>query len=346
MKNKNALFWLLQVVGWGLPTGINTWGKLLMNTKLEKPYIILEGLGFFLSGMIASLIIRNFLKKRLSFYNFQIKELKTVAIALGIGGFLLFVFLFIFSTLFYVLIYHKFLEISSIGVISTLLNSYLFILFWLIFYLAIKMTQQFRKNKLEKVQLEASLKESQLNTLIGQVNPHFMFNSLNNIRALMLEDVDKSREMITRLSDMLRYSLTQNSLHKIAVADELSMVENYIELSKIQLENRLEFKKEIDSTLLGIEIPPMIIQMLIENAVKHGISNLPKGGLIMLKVVQKKGQLIIRVCNSGKLKSNKTSTKVGVKNIKKRLSLMYGNQATFSLKEKENMVTAMIQIPL
>jgi len=346
MKNKNTLFWLLQVVGWGLPSGINVWGKLVMNTKLSKEYIYLEGLGFFISGIIASLIVRWFLKKRLSFHNFQVKELKTVAVALGIGGTLMFVFLFIFSTLFYVLIYREFPKVNSLEIISTTLNSYIFILFWLIFYLAIKITQQFRKNKLEKVQLESSLKESQLNTLIGQVNPHFMFNSLNNIRALMLEDVDKSREMITRLSDMLRYSLTQNSLHKIALADELSMVENYIELSKIQLENRLTFKKEIDSSLLGIEIPPMIIQMLIENAVKHGISNLPQGGLVMLKVVQKKEQLIIRVCNSGKLKSNKTSTKVGVKNIKKRLSLMYGNQASFSLKEKENMVTAMIQIPL
>jgi sensor histidine kinase YesM len=343
MKNKTILFWLLQIIGWGLPTGINVWGKLVMNTKLSKTYIYLEGFGFLLSGIIASLIVRWFLKKRLSFQKFKTKEFKTAVISLGIGGLLLFLLLFIFSTLFYFITHHALPKISSLEIISTLLNSYLFILFWLLIYLSIKI---YRINNIEKVELESSLKESQLNTLIGQINPHFMFNSLNNIRALMLEDIDKSREMITRLSDMLRYSLTKNSLHKIAIADELEMVENYIELSKIQLENRLEFKKEIDSSILGIEIPPMIIQMLIENAVKHGISNLPNGGLVMLKVLIKGEQLIIRVCNSGKLIMDKNSTKVGVNNIKKRLSLMYGNKAVFSLKENEDMVTAMIKIPL
>jgi len=124
------------------------------------------------------------------------------------------------------------------------------------------------------------------------------------------------------------------------------MVENYIELSKIQLENRLDFKKEIDNSILGIKIPPMIIQMLIENAVKHGISNLPQGGLIMLKVLKKEKQLIIQVFNSGKLIINNNSTKLGLENIKKRLSLIYGNDSEFLLSEKEDMVTAMIKIPL
>ena len=343
MENKVTLFWLLQIIGWGFPAGVNVWSKIIMTTKLSKTYIYLEGMGFVISGIIASLIVRWFLKKRLSFQNFKIKEFIIIAISLAIGGMVLFILLLGFSTLFYLFIYQKLPKMSSLEIISTLINSFLFIFFWLTLYLAIKI---YSINKINKIALESSLKESQLNTLIGQINPHFMFNSLNNIRALILEDVDKSREMITRLSDMLRYSLTKNNVHKIVIADELIMVENYIELSKIQLENRLEFKKEIDNTILTLEIPPMIIQMLIENAVKHGISNLADGGLIKLKVLTKNKELIIRVCNTGKLVTSKDSTKVGVANIKKRISLMYGNKASFSLKKNEDMVTAMIKTPL
>jgi len=346
MKNKTTLFWLFQLIGWGFPAGINLWGKLMVNTALSKTYIYLEGFGFLMSGIIASLFVRKFLKKRLSFKKFQIDELKLTAISFGIGGAILFVLLLIFSSLFYFIIHNKLPNVSLLEIISTLVNSYIFILFWLLFYLSIKIYKQFQQNKIEKIELESSLKESQLNTLIGQINPHFMFNSLNNIRALMLEDVDKSRDMITRLSDMLRYSLTQNNKSKITISKELEMVENYIELSKIQLEDRLEYKTEIDNSILDIEIPPMIIQMLIENAIKHGISSLHSGGLVMLKVLNKDNMLIIRVCNSGKLKIDNKSTNIGLKNIKKRIFLMYGDKAEFSLKENSDMVTAMIKIPL
>ncbi len=162
----------------------------------------------------------------------------------------------------------------------------------------------------------------------------------------MLEDVDKSREMITRLSDMLRYSLTKNGLDKISLSEELEMVENYIALSKIQLEERLIFTKEIDKTVLKTEIPLMLIQMLVENAIKHGISNLPNGGKVLLTISKNKNNLIIEVKNSGKLIIHKTSTKVGLENIKKRLSLMYGEKASFSLTEKAENVIARIRIPL
>ncbi len=317
-----------------------------MVKDLSKTYVILEGFGFFTAGIIASLVTRKFIKKRISFNKFQYNDLKIVAIPLLIGGAVLFILLIIFSSISYYFTQHETLNFDTISVVSTLVNSFIFIFFWLLIYILIKISRQFRKNKIEKIELEFSLKESQLNTLIGQVNPHFMFNSLNNIKALMLEDVAKSRDMITRLSDMLRYSLTQNNKSKVTISKELEMVENYIELSSIQLEDRLEYKTEIDTAILAIEIPPMIIQMLVENAIKHGISNLPKGGLVMLKVLKKNEQLIIRVCNSGKLVIDKNSTNIGIKNIKNRLSLMYGEKADFTLKENDDMVTAMIKIPL
>ncbi len=173
-----------------------------------------------------------------------------------------------------------------------------------------------------------------------------MFNSLNNIRGLMLEDVEKSRDMITRLSEMLRYSLTKDKVDTIALKEELEMVGNYIELSKIQLEDRLRFSSQIDEKLLNVEIPPMIIQMLIENAIKHGISNLRNGGNINLSVSESKRQLVITVSNSGLMTENKSTTKVGLDNIKKRLALLYEDEASFFLKAENNTVVATIKLPL
>ena len=185
-----------------------------------------------------------------------------------------------------------------------------------------------------------------MNTLKGQINPHFMFNSLNNIRGLMLEDVEKSRDMLTKLSEMLRYSLTKNSVDGIALAEELEMVDNYIALSKIQFEDRLEFHKSVAEDTLQQQIPPMIIQLLVENAAKHGISNLKNGGTIDLEVTKNTEQLNIQVKNTGKLQIAKNSTQVGLKNIKQRLKLLYGEKAAFSLKEVEDNVIANITIPL
>ena len=217
---------------------------------------------------------------------------------------------------------------------------------WLFVFLTIKIFHQLKTVQLKQLQLETSLKEAQLNTLKGQITPHFMFNSLNNIRGLMLEDVQKARDMLTSLSETLRYSLTKSAVNAISLEDELEMVENYIAISKIQFEDRLVYESQIDAASLNKQIPPMIIQMLIENAIKHGISNLKNGGSIHLSTSIQEELLQIKVTNSGKLQQNAESTQLGLKNIAQRLALLYGDVATFSLKEIENEVIATIKIPL
>tara|TARA_R110002111_G_scaffold60230_13_gene100839 strand:- start:2358 stop:3347 length:990 start_codon:yes stop_codon:yes gene_type:complete len=217
---------------------------------------------------------------------------------------------------------------------------------WLFVVLTLKLVHHINTIKVKQLQLEANLKEAQLNTLKGQINPHFMFNSLNNIRGLMLEDVDKARGMLTNLSETLRYSLTKSDVNSISLEDELEMVENYVEISKIQFENRLQFETDIDSDSLSKQIPPMIIQMLVENALKHGISNLKSGGKVKLLTIIKDNQLQIEVANSGTLQKSENTTHLGLQNIKKRLELLYGKEATFTLKEIEHEVVATIKMPL
>lgn len=342
--SNTTLFWILQFLGWGIPVVINASAK-YNRPNLSNTYIIAETLLLIISGILASSLLRRFLKRNITFNKFNKKEWKYILIGY-IGASLLYATLMFLALPINNVLNDNAKTPSTLIIISTIINAFIFILFWLILYLSIKLTRQYRSNQIKNLQLETALKDSELNTLKGQINPHFMFNSLNNIRGLMLEDVEKSRDMITRLSEMLRYSLTKNKVDTIALKEELEMVDNYIELSKIQFESRLQFTSQIDNTLLNVEIPPMIIQMLVENAIKHGISNLREGGSIHLSVSEAKKQLNIDVSNSGTLVKSESSTKVGLQNIKKRLALLYKDQASFHLKAEQNTVIATIKLPL
>jgi two-component system, LytTR family, sensor kinase len=315
------------------------------NTALIK-YFLWEGFVCGLLGFIISFIPLYFIDKKKDFSKIYKKELWQFIIVFIISQVIYNILLW---PLLASLMKHILLKDTKLTLINKLTNTPFFattFLIWLFIVLTLKFVYYIKEVKLKQVQLEASLKESQLNTLKGQVNPHFMFNSLNNIRGLILEDTNKSREMITRLSEMLRYSLTKNDVNAIELSDELEMVDNYVAISKIQMEERLLFEKTIDVNLNGIKIPPMIIQMLVENATKHGISNLKNGGIIKLNIKQKAKKLLIEVCNSGKLSIDSKSTQLGLKNIQQRLALLYKGDASFNLEEKKSHVVAKIQIPL
>lgn len=319
-----------------------------VNTRIQ--YMILEGFSCAVLAFITSYLIALFIDKFIDFQRVNRKDILRLT-AVFIGSQILYSVLVwpiligidqllnsgVFKesdlSLFYIKLY-------NIPFFATLF------FIWLFVYITINIYHQLKRVQLKKLNLEANLKESQLNTLKGQINPHFMFNSLNNIRGLIIEDTHKSREMITRLSDMLRYSLTKNDVNAIALEDELEMVDNYVAISKIKMENRLEFEKNILVNTTVVKIPPMIIQMLIENAVKHGISNPKNGGIIKVNIKEQEHQLLIEVCNSGKLSIDSKSTQLGLKNIKQRLALLYKGRANFSLEEISNQVVASIQIPL
>ncbi|WP_420570653.1 sensor histidine kinase [Kordia sp.] len=347
-KVNTIIFWILQFVGWGFLTFANVWSKAFVvpEEKSKASYFIVEGLVFIILGIGLTTLLRNYLK-RIKFIEHQTKSnyLKTI-IAFFVTSFLFSFLLIVISSNAFTYINEKPSDFSMLVFISTTVNITIFIFFWIVIYVAVKSVARNQRNKIDRLKLEASLKESQLNTLKGQLNPHFMFNSLNNIRGLMLEDVNKARDMLTRLSEMLRYSLNMNKVDAIQIAQELEIVDNYIELSKIQLEDRLHYEQEVDASLLQIKIPPMVLQMLIENAIKHGISTQKDGGKIKLIITDNTQEIILQVNNTGYLKTNTDSTRIGLDNIKKRLELLYGNEADFILKEVNNEVQAIIKIPV
>lgn len=346
-KNRNKVFWVLQLLGWGFINFIS----IIFISKFGTAFMVFSIVSGMFVGIFSTSILRAYLKREVAFENFGITEIikiiLSVLVASLIYGLLSYGFGYYYGKFGPELsdIEHDILK-SFDNVWLLVVNSIFIIGVWTVCYLVIKLLLRLNKNRLERLELNSTLKQAQLNTLKGQINPHFMFNSLNNIRGLMLEDVQKSREMLTKLSEMLRYSLTKNDVNAIALEEELEMVNNYIALSKIQFEDRLVFEKTIGDGTLQQQIPPMIIQLLIENAAKHGISNLKEGGKIVLQTKKENGELDILVRNSGRLKIAQDSTQLGLKNIKQRLKLLYGERASFNLSEMDGEVFAEIKIPL
>ncbi|MEM7486140.1 MAG: histidine kinase [Bacteroidota bacterium] len=346
-KTNNLVFWTLQFLGWGF---INSFSIFTLKDSSTEFLVFNIGAGL-LVGILSTAILRYYLKRNISFEGFGIPDLVKIVIATILAsciyGALSFASGYLYHHLGFKLSENELRVFKAYNEIWLLALGSLFMIFaWVVCYLVIKLLMKLNKDRIERLELNTNLKQAQLNTLKGQINPHFMFNSLNNIRGLMLEDVEKSREMLTKLSEILRYSLTKNNSNAISVAEELEMVDNYIDLSKIQFEDRLEFVKEVDEDTLSLHIPPMIIQLLIENATKHGISNLKKGGRIVLSLTKEEDQLIIEVRNTGKLQIGKNTTQLGLKNIRQRLKLLYAENASFNLNEVAGEVVAHIKIPM
>ncbi len=346
-KNQNAIFWVLQFLGWGF---INCLSLFIIKNASTDLMLFSIIAGLFICVSTTS-ILRWYLKRNISFESFDAKDfLKIVA------SYLITCIVFAGMNLGFGFLYVKYgpgiskeeIEMFKAydGFWLQAVNALFMIGAWLVTYFVIKLLLKLNRDRIERLELNTNLKQAQLNTLKGQINPHFMFNSLNNIRGLMLEDVEKSREMLTKLSEILRYSMTKNNINSIPVEEELEVVDNYIDLSKIQFEDRLEFVKDIEESTLALEIPPMVIQLLVENAVKHGISNLKHGGKIILSIKKDAELLKIEVKNTGKLRIAHNTTQLGLKNIRQRLKLLYADKASFYLSEIADEVVALIKIPL
>lgn len=216
------------------------------------------------------------------------------------------------------------------------------VLFWNAIYFTFHFFQKSRNQEVSNLELTASNRESELKNLRSQLNPHFLFNSLNSIRALVDIEPAKAKKSITTLSNLLRQSLMIGKENMVTVEQELEIVRNYLDLEKIRFEERLNVQWEIDDSLLSKQIPPFSIQMMAENAVKHGISNLKEGGVVIVSIVRTNVGFSLQIKNSGEL-GTKTDLGVGIQNIKQRLKLQFGGAAKYSLAQVEGHVVAKIE---
>ncbi len=219
-----------------------------------------------------------------------------------------------------------------------------------VFYI-IRYFERTQKREQEKAELALKNREMQLALLKSQINPHFLFNTLNSINTLVSSNKESARKVITQLSDIFRYALDAHSDHPVKLIHELDFIENYIKIQQVRFGNRLKFIKQVDFTCLGVKVPPMILQPLVENAVKYGIAPKEEGGTIVLTVKRLSKMIFFEVKDDGLgINAMKVmdapSSGVGLKNTDSRLRNAYGPDAGLRIQASEWGYSVSFFIPL
>ncbi|MEQ6168083.1 MULTISPECIES: histidine kinase [unclassified Ekhidna] len=335
---KRKIYWLCQLLGWGIYGFIQVFLYTVAqgfdtNQALGVLYQVVYFIAttHFLRGLI---IKREWLNLRLSYL---IPRLLIATFLLsGLNYGYLLVIEFLTSTI-------SRQDLMFLTVLINTLGYWVIYFIWAIFYFTFHYVERYNKS----LKAETAAREVELKNLKEQLNPHFIFNALNSIRALVDENPRKSKESITQLSHILRNSLMSDRKKLIPFMDELKTVMDYLALESIRYEERLVTKFDIDRNSGKFMIPPLMLQTLVENGIKHGISNLKEGGEIKISTTVKRKQLHLQIRNTGQLSKEMHAHKgFGLANTRKRLELIFGSTAKFEIKnEDKNTVLTSITLP-
>lgn len=341
--NTGKLYWILQLFGWSLFYVFYTAISFYLN---EFQWQVLAG---YLNTVIIGFSLTHFYRSYIHQHQWDRLGIFKLSVRVLIGS----VLIAVVWAVVVIPINSTFFPLASnneltLGIaIILVFNLSIVIIGWSLMYFLFKFFINLKGSEIEKWKLEAAVKDAELIALKSQINPHFIFNSLNNIRSLVIENPEKSRDMITHLSDLLRYSIQFNNREKVSLEQELEVVQNYLNLESIQFEDRLEYSLEIKPETLELKVPPMAVQLLVENAIKHGISNLPKGGIINIKSYLDQQNLIVEVLNTGQINDRSKGTGIGLKNASDRLKLLFGKISDLQINNLDSsMVQAKFKIPI
>ncbi len=214
------------------------------------------------------------------------------------------------------------------------------------YYLFVSLHNLSEKNARE-AKLESLVKETELKMLRSQINPHFLFNSLNSISSLTVTDPEKARTMVVKLSDFMRYALSRKDEQPVPLSGELENLMLYLDIEKVRFGDRLTTEEHIDGNCLGVRVPVMILQPLFENAVKHGVYESTSMVTIKTEASVKNGFLIITITNNYENgTSSVKGTGTGLINVSRRLELFYGNKASFQTNKENGIFTVTLYIPV
>jgi len=346
--SRKQLYWISQIAGWFFFVGINLFIISSFEEVTWQRVLVWIFLGFL--GIVFTHIIRGVIRKK-NWLNLPLKNtiprILTVSIITGI---IIYALVFAAS---YLAGTFKQEEYNFARLVAGIINTSILILLWCLIYYVVHYMENYKKKEIESLIWEAAVKDYELKTLKSQLNPHFMFNAMNSIRALIEEDPESAKVAITKLSNILRYSLQMERMERVPLEDEIETVKNYLDLERIRFEDRLKYKLDIEKSTQKIEIPPMMIQTLVENGIKHGVAKRTEGGEIHLKskllTTSNGSKLKIEIRNSGHFSEEqlKSSNGFGVSNTKHRLNLLFGDDAHFSItNENGNTVLAEIEIPV
>lgn len=336
--SKNKIYWICQIGGWFTYGLLN----LFVFALADEPVTPKRILGYFLLTVIYIMVTHGYRYFIIRWGWLKIISLRLIPKVIGTIIFLSIVtsIIIIFQT--------RLLENVSQDIPQAFLVEFVIILIlYLLWSLIYFMYHYFEKYR-SSLKYEAAINEIQLKQLKSQLNPHFIFNGLNSIRGLIDENPKKAKQAINQLSNLLRNSLGMDEKRLIHFQEELNTVKDYLDLENVRYEERLKTSFNVHPDSNKFEVPPLMIQTLIENGIKHGIATLKEGGTLELSTDVTRSHLIIRIRNSGQYRNGQANNAggYGLTNTKKRLKLLYGDKASFKIfNESDQFVMTEVTIP-
>lgn len=340
-SDSRKIYWLCQLLGWGGMVAIEVTNYTFFIVRVfDWSYVLL-----FSYGAMAGIGLTHMLRmviRRSTVFNRSNTSIWMVALLSS------FIVSFILNLLNFVPYY--FLSggtlsdaFEPISFFAGIVNWMRYVGVWIIIYFLYKLLERKREIEESKLRSENLARTTELELLKTQLNPHFLFNSLNSIKALVTIDPEKSKDAIVKLSELLRFTLNYSMQELIPFNDELLEVKKYLALEQIRFGDRLLITYKIQDTVLNRLIPPTMLLSLAENAIKHGIAKQSGAGILIVESLLSGKSLLIRMTNTGLL-VNSDSRGIGLRNVRKRLESLYGHKASLSLIQEEDKVVVTIKI--
>lgn len=341
-------FWTLHLAGWGAYGGLWYLASLPGYAALDiSPGLAaVRVLYYALIGATITLFFRP-LYRRLWDRNVSLITLLPVTLACSLAATALWILLF--EGIKWPLDAPPFQNAALWAFARPYVSSSLVMMAWSALYFGIKYQRDLQAQQRRTLRAETLARQAQLDMLRYQLNPHFLFNTLNTLRALIGDDDRRAKRIVTELSDFLRYSLLDLNAPTVPLREEVEVTRTYLSIEKIRFEDRMEVDYAIDPDAESAPVPPFLVHSLVENAVKHGMATSPRPLRVQITATHEDGSLHVEVANTGHFTDPASpaalpSNGIGLKNVRKRLEQLFPDRHAFSLTEEDGWVRARVAI--
>jgi len=343
--NKFSKYWLFQICGWGFFILVNAF--FAFSFKRFDNLFVGRLLVFVCIAILASHLIRICIVQ----FGLMQQSMLVKIVCLLLGTMVFAIWVGLLETVMIKILNLRYAEENQLTraylALSNIFHAFVYLFIWNLIYVVYNFSQQTRNQQMDTLKLQTHVKELELKTIKAHINPHFIFNALNSIRALIDENPSRARLAVTGLSNILRSSMQAENVETVTLGKELDIVKDYLILEQIRFEARLQVEFEVVDTILNQQVPVMMLQTLVENAIKHGIGKTIEGGLIQISAFAEENNLIVLIRNTGCYDAHHPNTGFGLQSTYNRLFLLYGNRASFNINNiAENIVEAKVKIPI
>jgi sensor histidine kinase YesM len=341
-RSKVLNFWVLNAVGWLLYTF--SFFSVYYTGKWNETGVIVGALAIFVFGFLSCVILRHIYLR----INFANRSVISVALLIGVVSFLVAHIWLALEVLTNFILHGSDSQVFQVFFkiyLGIILFRGMLLMGWTVLYLGIKLWLEWKEEEKNLEKASDLAQSAQLQMLRYQLNPHFLFNALNSIRALVDEDEGRAREMVTELSEFLRYSLHSKSFADVPLKEEIEAIRHYFAIQKKRYEDKLEVVYDIASEADDYPVLSFLIHPLVENAVKYGMQTSSMPLRITLAAAVDEGDLKLEICNTGAWvepaagnEQNSGGTGTGLENVRQRLDNAFPNRYAFHICEEEGRV--------